>query len=123
MNKPRVTLLQKVVRTVTRRPIPEETGEANAQRFVEAVVDQAHEERVIICYPHPGYGGRGGPQHGWIWMLNPRWRDRVLELLAQGAPVREAQFHPPDDLDGWTFSAYSTVPVPRIAQLGLDETI
>src|SRR5574343_110273 len=38
-------------------------------------------------------------------------------------PVKAAQFHEPDSLDGWTFSAYSTVPVPRIAQLTLDQSL
>lgn len=101
----------------------DETGEENAHRFVRVVATLAREERVIICYPHgPFRKAKGGnhPRCGWVWMLNPLWRARVLELLAD-APVKEAKFHEPDELDGWTFSAYSTVPVPRIAQLTLDQ--
>lgn len=97
-----------------------ETGEQNAQRFVRVVTTLAKDERVIICYPHPTRSRT--ERGGWIWMLNPAWRDRVLELL-KNAPVRGAEFSPPDSLDGWTFHAYSTVPVPRIAQLSLNETL
>ncbi len=98
-----------------------ETGEANAQRFVEAVTRLAREERVLIFYPYSSlmFGGTN-ERTGWIWMLNPLWQERVLELLKM-APVRDARFSPPDSLDGWTFTAYSTVPVPRIAKLGLDD--
>ena len=98
-----------------------ETGEQNAQRFVKTVAMMAKEGRVIIMYPHPvrSHGGLAG---NWQWMLNPAWRDRVMELLQQ-APVRGAEFSPPDSLDGWTFHAYSTVPVPRIAQLSLNDSL
>lgn len=101
----------------------DETGEENAQRFVRVVSTLARDERVILCYPHGPFGkARGGadPRCGWVWMLNPLWRARVLELLA-AAPVKDAKFHEPDTMDGWTFSATSTVPVPRIAQLTLDQ--
>lgn len=122
MNQPTRPLLKRLLALITRRPIPPETGEENARRFVEVVTDLAHEKRVVLCYPHPGFRSIGGPENGWVWMLNPLWRARVLELLAE-APVRGAEFHAPDNLDGWTFSAYSTVPVPRVAQLALDQTL
>lgn len=102
---------------------PDETGEENAQRFVRVVSTLARDERVIICYPHGPFGkarGGGDPRCGWVWMLNPLWRARVIDLLG-GAPVKDAKFHEPDSMDGWTFSATSTVPVPRIAQLTLDQ--
>lgn len=101
---------------------PPETGEANARRFVQTVAELAREQRVVICYPHPGFHGAKLREANWAWMLNPRWRERVMELL-RDAPVRNAEFLPPDTMDGWTFTAYSTVPVPRIAQLELDQAI
>lgn len=113
---------QPLWRRLLRRPRAPETGEANARRFAATVVELALEERVIICYPRQGLQGAKGREHGWEWMLNPLWRARVLELL-QDAPVRNAEFHPPDSLDGWTFSAYSTVPVPLIAQLDLSQSL
>jgi hypothetical protein len=103
-------------------PDPErETGEQNAQRFVRTVATLARDDRVIICYPH-GIPSPNNRRVGWQWMLNPKWRERVLELL-KDAPVRGADFSPPDSMDGWTFVAYSTVPVPRIAQLELDQAL
>ncbi|QYW02162.1 hypothetical protein CPT_Sonora_060 [Stenotrophomonas phage Sonora] len=106
------------------RPPVDETGEQNARRFVEAVVRLAHDERVILCYPHQGLraSGRGDIRFGWVWMLNPLWRARVAELL-KDAPVRDVIFSEPDTMDGWTFSAHTTVPVPRVAQLALDEVL
>lgn len=95
-----------------------ETGEQNAQRFAKMVVKVAHEDRVIICDAGRGYNER----YGWLWMMNAAWRERVMELL-QGAPIKDARFCPPDDMEGWTFSAYSTVPVPRIAQLTLEDIL
>lgn len=98
---------------------PKETGEENAQRFVHTVIAQAREHRVVIMYPSDTKAPWIG---GWVWMMNEAWRTRVLELLAD-APVKEPRFCPPDSLDGWTFTAYSTVPVPRIAQLTLDQSL
>lgn len=109
---------QIVVKLVEKKP---ETGEDNARRFVAAVTQLAKDDRVILMYPHP-VRSDGGLRGNWQWMLNPAWRARVLELL-QDAPVRGAEFSPPDSLDGWTFHAYSTVPVPRIAQLSLSDTL
>lgn len=109
---------QIVVNFVEKKP---ETGELNAQRFVKMVTEQARDERVIICYPH-GTPTIRNPRVGWVWMLNPAWRERVLDLL-KDAPVKGAAFSPPDTMDGWTFHAYSTVPVPRIAQLTLEDTL
>lgn len=102
-------------------PVPE-TGEENAQRFVRVVSRLARDERMIICYPQTGYGGSPNERTGWVWMINPKWQARVLELL-KDAPVREPRFDPPDSMDGWTFSAYSTVPVPRIAKLDLNDRL
>lgn len=118
--KPKVSLLGRLQARLFWTHPKGETGEQNAQRFVAAVITEAREERVIIMYPTNA--GRAHHRFGWVWMMNAAWRARVLELL-QDAPVREPQFNPPDSLDGWTFSAYSTVPVPRIAQLTLDQTL
>lgn len=106
---------------LTQPKATEETGEQNARRFVETVARLAHDERVIICYP-TGTWTQRCEARGWQWMMNERWRARVLDLLRL-APVRDPQFHAPDSLDGWTFTAYSTVPVPRIAQLELHQTL
>lgn len=95
-----------------------ETGEENAQRFVAAVVNRAHRERIIQMYPD---GKTWDIRCGWFWMVNEAWRARVLELL-KNEPVQDARFSAPDDYDGWTFSAYSTVPVPYVAQLKLTDT-
>lgn len=100
----------------------DETGEMNARRFVRVVTRIASDERIIQMVPHEGFRGVKRETHGWVWMLNPKWRERVLELLRE-APVKDAQFHAPDSMDGWTFSATSTVPVPRIATLSLEETL
>lgn len=97
-----------------------ETGAENARRFVAAVEKLARDERMVQLFPHPGYHGVKHERYGWEWMMNPLWRERVLELL-KDAPVKDATFHAPDSLDGWTFTAISTVPVPRIAQLTLED--
>lgn len=101
-----------------------ETGEQNAQRFVSTVREVAADNRFIEFYPHPAWSGGAHRRYNWPWMINEAWRARVLELLRErDIPVRDAQFLPPDSLDGWTFSAYSTVPVPRVAQLRLDQVL
>lgn len=105
---------------VTRRQ-QTETGEQNARRFVKTVAELAKDKRVIICYPD-GRNTFTNPANGWPWMMNAIWRARVLTLL-QDVAVRGAEFSPPDSLDGWTFTAYSTVPVPRIASLTLEDTL
>lgn len=98
-----------------------ETGEQNARRFVETVARLAKDDRVLIFSPGGIWHVRN-ERNGWVWMMNERWRARVLDLL-RDAPIRDPDFSPPDSLDGWTFVAYSTVPVPRIAQLELNQTL
>lgn len=100
----------------------DETGEANARRFVSVVSRLAKDQRLIEMFPHEGWRGSKHERYGWEWMPNPLWRQRVLELL-QDAPVKDARFHAPDSLDGWTFDAVSTVPVPRVATLSLEEAL
>lgn len=99
-----------------------ETGEANARRFVVVVSKLAQDERLVTMLPHDGWHGSKHERYGWEWMPNPRWRERVLELL-RAAPVKDAAFHAPDSLDGWTFTAISIVPVPRVATLSLEESL
>lgn len=100
-----------------------ETGDQNAQRFVETVLREAKDVRLIVCRMDSGYAGRKSELCGWIWMPNPRWRAKVLDLLTSSDCVTDFKFTPPDALDGWTFHATSTVPVPRVAFLELDQTL
>lgn len=116
---PRPSMMDRVRSRLFGTHPPGETGEQNAQRFVQTVATLAKDERVILMYPTYTKASYVG---GWVWMMNAAWRARVLDLL-KAAPVKDAQFHEPDSLDGWTFSAYSTVPVPRIAQLTLDQSL
>lgn len=118
-NTPKRKLVERFRSSVFGTPPANETGEENARRFAETVAKLAKDARVIVMYPTYTKAADIG---GWVWMMNAAWRARVLELLAD-APVKEPKFHEPDSLDGWTFSAYSTVPVPRIAQLTLDQSL
>lgn len=106
-----------------RRQRVKETGAENAQRFVDMVKRRAHDERMVLAYPS-GKWTASNDHLGWVWMINPQWRKRVHALIAkQRVPVKDVRFHAPDSMDGWTFSATSTVPVPRVATLTLEETL
>lgn len=111
------------LRMLLRRPPPTETLRANAERFVAVVQEMAREQRYIQMFPHVGYHGRKTAAHGWIAMPNLHWRCLVQKLLIEGGMVTDAQFHEPDSLDGWTFSAVSIFPTPRVALLNLEDKI
>jgi hypothetical protein len=48
--------------------------------------------------------------HDIVWpeMKRELFRTTVSEFLIRDAAVKSHKFSPPDDLDGWTFSAYPT---------------
>ena len=101
-----------------------ETGAQNAARFVATVTKLAEDERMVQLFPHPGFHGSKHERYGWEWMPNAAWRKEVNRLIAiSKAPVKDARFHAPDSLDGWTFTAVSTTPLPRVAQLTLDDVL
>lgn len=100
-----------------------ETLRQNAMRFVQVVERIAKEQRYVQMFPHLGYRGVKGEQYGWIAMPNHQWRELVIEQLQRNRMVDDPCFVPPDHLDGWTFSARSIVPTPRVALLGLEERI
>jgi hypothetical protein len=106
-----------------RRKREPETGAENARRFVTIVARLAAESRIVEMYPYPGRSNRN-EHFGWQWMANSAWRKEVNRLLhAQRVPVKDARFHSPDSLDGWSFSCVSTVPLPRVATLTLEDTL
>lgn len=109
--------LRNLVRRLYGRPALAETGEENAARFVRVVTSLAKEGRVLHLSSSPHRRGELGD---WVWMNNPLWRARVLELL-KDAPIKSPTFLPPDNFDLWSFLAISTVSEPRIAKLSLSE--
>lgn len=111
-------------RRLTKKTRSNETGLQNAERFVTALESLAERHRLIEMFPHPGFHGVKGEQYEWVWMPNVCWRDVVKHLIQERkSSVRDVQFHAPDSMDGWTFSAISTTPLPRVAHLSLDETL
>lgn len=93
-----------------------ETGKTNAFKFVQKVNKKAVEGRVVLLYA----SDKNDP---WPWMRNPEWQNLVLDQLEHQARVRDAQFHPADNVDGLCFTAISTAGESRIELLGLDETL
>lgn len=108
-------ILRNFARRLIGRPALAEAGEENARRFARVVVALAKEGRVLHLSSSPHRRAELGD---WVWMNNPLWRKRVLELL-KDAPIRSAEFLPPDNFDLWTFLAISKVSEPRIARLTL----
>lgn len=100
-----------------------ETGKRNAERFVATVLRAAREGRLIVCRMDAGFRERKSELCGWQWMPNDAWRAYVLAMLKISNDVCDCKFSPPDALDGWTFRADSTVPVPRVASLTLDQSL
>lgn len=113
--------------SIFRKTKSAETLAQNALRFCSVAAKLAEDERLVAMYPHPGWRTSRNDRferYGWVCMPNPLWRERVLNVLnARQAKVKDATFHAPDSLDGWTFTAISTVPVPRIAQLTLEDFV
>lgn len=95
-----------------------ETGKTNAMKFVSLVASKARDGRVIVIHcAEP----RGGVK--WPWMRNPAWQNYVLDQLEHRAKVRNAEFHPGDNVDTLCFSAISTAGDSNIERLGLQETL
>lgn len=94
-----------------------ETGEQNAERFVQAVMAAALDQRVIIFWED------GRP--AWPWMKNKAWRDYVFRRLGElRIPVRDGEFKGPDALDeSWMFVAHSTANQHRIQTMELTDKI
>lgn len=112
-----------MLRLFRKKPAPE-TGAENARRFVAVVTRLAADSRIVEMLPHDGWRGSKHERYGWQWMANPAWRKEVNRLLhTQRAPVKDIRFHAPDSLDGWSFTAISTVPLPRVASLSLEESL
>lgn len=97
-------------------PIVTETGKTNAFRFVQTVNDLSKSSRVVVIYSKTKHSS-------WPWMRNPAWQTFVLAQLAHKASVRDAQFHPGDNVDELCFSAISIAGESSVEHLTLDETI
>lgn len=93
-----------------------ETGKVNAEKFIRHVIDLSRDGRVIVIYAE-------GRHERWPWMRNPAWQNLVLDGLQFAEDVRDAQFHPADNVDGLCFSAISTAGDSRIERLHLDQVL
>lgn len=103
----------------------QETGYENAQRFCDLVEKLAMEHRIIAMYPHPGYRSINDEgRYGWVWMANEQWRKMVGQCLYERkVSLKSAEFHAPDSIEGWCFTAISNAPAPRVALLSLEDSL
>lgn len=93
-----------------------ETGKTNALKFVEVVNKASRDGRVITIYAQDKY-------KPWPWMRNPAWQNFVLDQLEHRAKVRNAEFHPADNVDGLCFSAISEAGDSRVERLSIDHVL
>lgn len=72
-------------------------GLSAAEKFVkQVVVDTLDPKNNGVCIMYPSK---------WPQMLDAAWREKTIAMLKRHR-VHNPSFCPPDEYDGWTFSAY-----------------
>lgn len=83
------------------------TGRDNADSFIKAVLSS--DDSIIIEYGD-----------NWPWMKNALWRKYVITNLTLSG-LKTYYFSEPDELDGWTFTAYRAKDAVPISRRNLDD--